>query len=141
MRTSIIKVSALLACLCILELPAAPARMSIEDVRAGMTGIGVTVFDGTKREEFKAEILGVLRNVMGPQRDIIVARLSGGPLNHTGVMQGMSGSPVYIDGQLIGAVSYALGSFPKEPIAGITPIGEMLATDAASRRTVRAKES
>lgn len=139
MRTSIIKVSALLACLCILELPAAPARMSIEDVRAGMTGIGVTVFDGTKREEFKAEILGVLRNVMGPQRDIIVARLSGGPLNHTGVMQGMSGSPVYIDGQLIGAVSYALGSFPKEPIAGITPIGEMLATDAASRRTVRAK--
>lgn len=132
------KVCALLACLCLLELTAAPALMSIEDIRAGMTGIGVTVFDGTKREEFKAEILGVLRNVMGPRRDIIVARLSGGPLNYTGVMQGMSGSPVYIDGQLIGAVSYALGSFPKEPIAGITPIGEMLATDAGSQRAARA---
>ena len=62
-----------------------------------------------------------------PQRDLILARLEGGPLATTGVIQGMSGSPVYIDGTLVGAVSYALGSFPREPLAGITPIAEMIA--------------
>ena len=111
-------------------LPASTARMSVDDVRAGMTGTGLTVFEGTTREEFDVEILGVLRNVMGPRRDVIVARLSGGPLADTGVIQGMSGSPVYIDGRLLGAVSYSLGSFPKEPIAGITPIDEMVVADS-----------
>ncbi len=104
--------------------------MPVEEVRPGMTGVGVTVFEGTRRDEFDVEILGVLRNVMGPRRDIIVARLAGGPLADTGVVAGMSGSPVYIDDRLIGAVSYALGSFAKEPIAGITPIDEMVASDA-----------
>jgi hypothetical protein len=72
----------------------------------------------------------VLRNVIAPNRDLILARLEGGPLARTGVIAGMSGSPVYVDGQLIGAVSYALGQFATEPIAGITPIGEM--TDATT---------
>ena len=72
----------------------------------------------------------MLENVIGPHRNLILARLEGGPLAHTGVIAGMSGSPVYIDGRLIGAVSYSLGSFSKEPIAGITPIAEM--TDATS---------
>jgi hypothetical protein len=95
-----------------------------------MVGIGRTVFDGTRVEEFKANIIGVLENIIGPHRNLILAKLEGGPLAHTGVIAGMSGSPVYVDGKLIGAVSYALGSFSKEPIAGITPIAEM--TDAAS---------
>lgn len=112
-----------------LTAQAAPTPlMPISDVRPGMVGIGRTVFEGTQVEEFRARILGVIENVMGPQRNLIIARLEGGPLATTGVIAGMSGSPVYIDGRLIGAVSYSLGSFSKEPIAGITPIAEM--TDA-----------
>jgi hypothetical protein len=89
------------------------------------------VFKGTEIEEFRAHILGVLRSsVVGPQRDLIVARLSGGPLAKTGVIAGMSGSPVYVDGRLIGAVGYYIGSFATEPIAGITPIGEMVEATA-----------
>jgi hypothetical protein len=98
----------------------------VSEIRAGQVATGRTVFAGSAQEEFSAQILGVLRNVVGPGRDLIVARLSGGPLAQTGVIQGMSGSPVYIDGRLVGAVSYALGSFPREPIAGITPIAEMV---------------
>ena len=120
----------LLATLSVVGTPASTARMPVDEIQRGMTGVGITVFDGTRREEFSVEILGVLRNVMGPRRDIVIARLAGGPLADTGVVQGMSGSPVYIDGRLIGAVSYALGSFAKEPIAGITPIDEMVASDA-----------
>jgi hypothetical protein len=100
--------------------------MPIDDVRPGMTGIGRTVFAGDTIEEFRVSVIGVLRNVVGPRRDLILARLDGGPLQSAGVIQGMSGSPVYIDGKLVGAVSYALGSFPKEPLAGITPIAEMI---------------
>ena len=111
-------------------LSGAAAQMGIDDIRPGMVGIGRTVFDGTRVEEFKVNIVGVLENIIGPHRNLILAKLEGGPLAHTGVIAGMSGSPVYIDGKLIGAVSYALGSFSKEPIAGITPIAEM--TDAAS---------
>src|SRR5215216_2072409 len=109
--------------------------MPISVIRAGMVGIGHTVFTGTQVEQFKAHILGVIENVIGAQRNLILARLEGGPLANTGVIAGMSGSPVYVDGKLIGAVSYALGSFSKEPIAGITPIAEM--TDAASFADVR----
>ncbi len=117
-------------------LPAATPFMPVDEVKPGMEGIGRTVFSGEIPEEFKVHILGVLRNVVGPKRDLILARLEGGPLAETGVMQGMSGSPVYVDGRLVGAVSYALGAFPKEPIAGITPIGEMI--DATSMSTTRA---
>jgi hypothetical protein len=99
--------------------------MPVSEIRPGMVGVGRTVFNGTRVEEFKAHILGAIENVMGPQRTLILARLEGGPLAETGVIAGMSGSPVYIDGKLIGAVSYSLGSFSKEPIAGITPIDEM----------------
>ena len=103
----------------------------LRDVRAGQHMIGKTVFQGNKIEEFQVEILGVLENV-GPRQSIILARLSGGPLAETGVMQGMSGSPVYMDGRLVGAVALAF-NFSKEPIAGIRPIEEMLAVgDSAS---------
>ena len=118
--------------------PVAPASelMPIEDIRPGMVGVGRTVFQGTNLQDFKVHILGVLRNVQGPKRDLILARLEGGPLAETGVAQGMSGSPVYIDGRLIGAVSYSIGLFSKEPIAGITPIAEMKDATAMPRRTV-----
>ncbi len=135
--TRIVPMLMLASGLCAVALPAATGRMPLDEVRPGMHGIGITVFEGTRREEFGVEILGVLRNVMGPRRSVIVARLSGGPLAETGVIQGMSGSPVYVDDRLVGAVSYALGSFPKEPIAGITPIGEMAASDANRSAVVR----
>jgi SpoIVB peptidase S55 len=116
-------------------LTGAAATMSVAEIRPGMTGIGRTVFDGTHVEEFRVTIIGVLENMIGAHRNLILARLEGGPLANTGVIAGMSGSPVYIDGKLVGAVSYALGSFPKEPIAGITPIAEM--TDSAAVIDVR----
>ena len=121
-----------LACSLLLpaSLPAATETMPLSEVRPGMQGVGVTVFEGTTRSEFSVHILGVLTNVMGPRRDLIVARLEGGPLANTGVIQGMSGSPVYIDDRLIGAISYSLGSFSKDAIAGITPIEEMIETDS-----------
>ena len=119
-----------LAVLVLVPLPAATPRMPVAEIEAGMQGVGVTVFDGTTRERFDVHVLGVLTNVLGPRRSLIVARLEGGPLADTGVIQGMSGSPVYIDDRLVGAVSYALGSFSREAIAGITPIEEMAATDA-----------
>src|SRR6266480_2059831 len=89
--------------------------MTIDELRPGMKGVGRTVFEGTKIEEFQAEIMGVLKNVQ-PKQDLILARLSGGPLEKTGVIQGMSGSPVYMDGRLLGAVAMAF-PFSKEPIA------------------------
>src|SRR5215468_213833 len=91
-----------------------------------MHGTGRTVFSGNKIEDFQVEILGVLDNI-GPKESLIIGRLSGGPLEHTGVMQGMSGSPVYIDGKLAGAVAMAF-PFAKDPIAGIRPIEAMLRT-------------
>jgi SpoIVB peptidase S55 len=109
----------------------------LRDVRAGQHAIGKTIFQGNKIEEFQVEILGVLENV-GPRQSVILARLSGGPLAETGVMQGMSGSPVYIDGRLVGAV--ALGfNFSKEPIAGIRPIEEMLAVGDSGQPPAVAK--
>jgi hypothetical protein len=108
----------------------------LREVRPGLHGVGRTVFQGNRIEEFQVEILGVLEN-LGPKQSVILARLSGGPLAEAGIMQGMSGSPVYIDGRLLGAV--ALGfPFSKEPIAGIQPIEPMIAdtgdlADSASR--------
>jgi hypothetical protein len=95
-----------------------------------MRGTGRTVFNGNKIEDFQVEILGVLDNI-GPKESLILARLSGGPLEHTGVMQGMSGSPVYIDGKLVVAVAMAF-PFAKDPIAGIRPIEAMLRTSSAA---------
>ena len=117
----------LLGLACLAGLNAQSATMPVSEVRAGMVGVGRTVFGGTKVEEFRAHILGVAENVIGTRRNLILAKLEGGPLANTGVIAGMSGSPVYVDGRLIGAVAYSLGSFSKEPIAGITPIDEMTA--------------
>ena len=113
-------------------LPAATVTMPVDEVVPGMRGTGITVFQGTERSEFTVDIIGVLENAMGPRRNLILARLDGGPLAESGVIQGMSGSPVYVDGRLLGAVSYSMGSFSKDTIAGITPIDEMLRDDSAS---------
>jgi len=117
------------------SLPATTPLMPLEEIRPGMVGVGRTVFQGTELQEFKVHILGVLKNVQGPRRDLILARLEGAELAESGVAQGMSGSPVYVDGRLIGAVSYSVGSFSKEPIAGITPIAEMKDATARTRRS------
>src|SRR5437879_2703674 len=103
---------------------AATPLFPLADVTTGMRGVGKTVFSGGRIENFDVEILGVLDNI-GPKQSLILARLSGGPIEKTGVMQGMSGSPVYIDGKLVGAVAMAF-PFSKEPIAGIRPIADML---------------
>jgi len=98
--------------------------LPLSEVKPGMKGVGRTVFAGDKIEEFQAEILGVLENIT-PKQSAILAKLSGGPLERTGVMGGMSGSPVYIDGKMIGAVAFSF-PFSKEAIAGITPIQQMV---------------
>jgi hypothetical protein len=99
--------------------------MPLDEIKPGMVGVGKTVFSGERIQEFRVKVLGVVRN-MGPRQSVILADLSGGPLADTGVLQGMSGSPVYIDGKLVGAV--ALGfPFSKSALAGITPIEEMIA--------------
>ena len=96
----------------------------LKDVKPGLKGVGKTVFQGGHVVEFQVDILGVIENT-APKQSIVLAKLSGGPLAETGVIQGMSGSPVYIDGKLLGAV--ALGfPFSKEPIAGIQPIEQMI---------------
>lgn len=112
-------------------LHAQTAFFPLKDVRPGLRGIGKTVFSGDRIEEFQVEVLGVLENI-GPKQNLILARLSGGPLAETGVLQGMSGSPVYIDGKLAGAVALAF-PFAKEAITGIRPIEEMVRVTEAGR--------
>src|SRR5947207_15884615 len=98
--------------------------MSVDEVRPGMRGVGRTVFQGTKVDEFDVEVLGVLKN-FAPKQDMILARLSGGPLSRTGVIAGMSGSPVYIDGKLIGGGAFSF-HYAFERIAGIQSIRRVL---------------
>jgi SpoIVB peptidase S55 len=117
-------------------LGAQSALFPLKDIKPGMRGTGRTVFSGNKIEDFQVEILGVLENI-GPKESLILARLSGGPLEHTGVMQGMSGSPVYIDGKLAGAVAMAF-PFAKDPIAGIRPIEAMIRTSTSSSKPASA---
>jgi hypothetical protein len=108
----------------------------LSDVHRGLHGVAYTVFEGTQPEPMDVEILGVLKNVLGPDQDMILARLHGSKPEYTGVVAGMSGSPVYIDGKLLGALSYRIGQFSKEPIAGITPIAEMLAVNGTAEPEV-----
>jgi hypothetical protein len=106
--------------------PANPGIFPLSQIRPGMTGTAWTVFQGSVPEPMQVEILGILRSARGPGQDMILARLHGDKPEYTGVVEGMSGSPVYIDGKLAGSLSYRIGQFTKEPIAGITPIEQML---------------
>jgi hypothetical protein len=105
----------------------------LSQIHAGMRGVAYTVFQGTEPEPMNVEVLGILRNVNGPKGDVILVRLSGKKVDYTGVVAGMSGSPVYLDGKLAGAIAFRIGEFSKEPIAGVTPIGEMLEISAMDR--------
>jgi hypothetical protein len=105
--------------------PTTPELFPLEDVRPGMKGTARTVFSGTQAEDFGVEVLGVLPGFPGPHQSAIIARLSGANAERTGVFAGMSGSPVFIDGKLVGAIAFSF-PFSKEPIAGITPIKQMI---------------
>jgi len=105
--------------------PSGAKIFPLADVRRGLQGVAYTVFEGVTPEPMQIEILGVLKDAIGPGQDMILARLKGEKPEYTGVVAGMSGSPVYIDGRLLGALSYRIGQFTKEPICGITPIEQM----------------
>jgi SpoIVB peptidase S55 len=100
--------------------------LPLSQVRPGMQGYAYTIFAGDQVEKFDLEVLGVLDNFLGPKQSIILVQLKGQKVEHTGVVAGMSGSPVYLDGKLAGALSLKLGIFTKEPIAGVTPIEDIL---------------
>jgi hypothetical protein len=113
--------------------PAITKFFPLSEIHKGMQGVVYTVFEGTKPEPMGVEILGVLHNALGPRQDMILARLEGAKPEYTGVVAGMSGSPVYIDGRLVGALAYRIGQFSKEPICGITPIGSMMGVEEQHR--------
>src|SRR6478752_10118498 len=127
----------------ILTAQSSQPTIPIGKIHAGMRGVAYTVFEGVKPESMDVEVLGVLHNVNGPKGDIILVRLHGPKVEYTGVVAGMSGSPVYLDGKLAGALAFRIGEFSKEPIAGVTPIAEMLEISAMDRTpgngTVNAK--
>ncbi|HXM66484.1 MAG TPA: SpoIVB peptidase S55 domain-containing protein, partial [Candidatus Acidoferrum sp.] len=110
-----------------------PKTIAVSQIRAGMRGVAYTVFEGVKPEAMEVEVLGVLHNVNGPKGDVILVRLHGQKVEYTGVVAGMSGSPVYFDGKLAGAIAFRIGEFSKEPIAGVTPIADMLEISALDR--------
>jgi hypothetical protein len=114
-----------------------PAIMPLQQIHEGMKGTALTVFQGVKPESMDVEVLGVLHNVNGPKGDIILVRLHGTKPEYTGVVAGMSGSPVYFDGKLAGALAFRIGEFSKEPIAGVTPIEEMLEISALDHSSAR----
>ncbi|MGB7330765.1 MAG: SpoIVB peptidase S55 domain-containing protein, partial [Terriglobales bacterium] len=114
--------------------PPAPAIIPLDQIHEGMRGTALTVFQGVKPESMDVEVLGVMHNVNGPKGDIILVRLHGTKPEYTGVVAGMSGSPVYFDGKLAGALAFRIGEFSKEPIAGVTPIEEMLEINAFDHR-------
>ena len=128
MKIKLLRILSLVTIAALMIVPTLTAQdskiMPVSEVRQGMKGYGKTVFQGTTIDRFDVEVLGVLKN-FAPKQDMILVRLSGGPLERTGVIAGMSGSPVYIDGKLVGAVAFAF-PFAKEPIAGVQPIQQML---------------
>jgi SpoIVB peptidase S55 len=107
-----------------------PKTIAVSQIHVGMRGVAYTVFEGVKPEAMDVEVLGVLHNVNGPKGDVILVRLHGQKVEYTGVVAGMSGSPVYLDGKLAGALAFRIGEFSKEPIAGVTPIADMMEISA-----------
>src|SRR5712664_4458109 len=106
--------------------------LPLDQVRAGMQGYAYTIFAGDQVEKFDLEVIGVMPNFLGPRQSVILVQLKGPKVERTGVVAGMSGSPVYLDGKLAGALSLKLGIFTKDPIAGVTPIADVLAGGGVS---------
>src|ERR1700736_1024775 len=103
-----------------------PEIFPLSQVQPGMKGEAYTIFAGDQIEKFDLVVIGVMPNFLAPKESIILVQLLGPKVEHTGVVAGMSGSPVYIEGKLAGALSLKLGIFAKEPIAGVTPIENVL---------------
>src|SRR6201993_3937195 len=114
----------------LLNAQTSQSTIPVDQIHAGMKGVAYTVFEGVKPEPMNLEVLGVMHNVNGPKGNIILIRLHGPKVEYTGVVAGMSGSPVYFDGKLAGALAFRIGEFSKEPIAGVTPIADMLEINA-----------
>lgn len=108
------------------QAPVSAPLMPLSDVRPGMQGVAYTIFAGSQVEAFPLDVIGVMPNFLGPGQAIILVQLKGAKAEHTGVVAGMSGSPVYINGKLVGALSLKLGTFTKEPIGGVTPIDDVI---------------
>src|SRR5437764_3190670 len=113
---------------------------AIEDLRPGMKGVARTVFSGSEPQEFGLEILGVLDGFTGPRQSTIIAKLNGPNVDKTGVFAGMSGSPVFIDNKLVGAIAYSF-PFAKEAICGITPIKQMIDIFAQGNERPKSNEA
>ena len=109
------------------------ATIPVDQIHAGMRGYALTVFEGVKPERMDVEVLGVMHNTNGPKGDVILVRLHGEKVEYTGVVAGMSGSPVYLNGKLAGALAFRIGEFSKEPIGGVTPIADMLEINALDK--------
>jgi hypothetical protein len=121
-----------------------PPILPLEQVKPGMRGVAYTIFAGDKIEPFDVEVIGILPNLMGPKQSIILVQLHGEKAEHTGVVAGMSGSPVYVDGKLMGALSLKFGVFVKEPLAGVTPIEDVLSIptgDASTPKTLSVRSA
>src|SRR5215467_13755380 len=126
--------------ICLGFLPSAAQAQSndflpLDQVKEGMQGYAYTIFAGDQVEKFDLEVLGVIPNFLGPKQSIILVQLKGQKVERTGVVAGMSGSPVYLDGKLAGALSLKLGQFTKDPIAGVTPIADVVAGGSFSSST------
>jgi len=123
----------------------APAIFPLSQVQPGMKGVAYTIFAGDEIEKVDLVVLGVLHDALGPKQDIILVQLLGEKVEHTGVVAGMSGSPVYFDGKLAGALSLKLGAFTKEAIGAVTPIENMLdvqnAPEPAANATLQSSGS
>src|SRR5215467_643295 len=120
-----------------LEAQQPPETLPLSQVRPGMQGYAYTIFAGDQIEKFDLEVIGVLDNFLGPKQSIILVQLKGPKVEHTGVVAGMSGSPVYLEGKLAGALSLKLGIFTKEPIAGVTPIQDVMRPPMGDTTTAR----
>lgn len=131
---AVVVYSVVLSSLSFSQTPKPVDTVPVSQIHAGMHGVAYTVFQGTTPEPMEVEVLGVLKNANGPKGDVILVRLGGAKAEYTGVVAGMSGSPVYFNGKLAGAIAFRIGEFSKEPIAGVTPISEMLEISALDSR-------
>lgn len=116
----------------------APATFPLSEVKPGLKGVAYTIFEGDQIEKVDLEVIGVLHNAVGPKLDVILVRLLGDKVQLTGVVAGMSGSPVYFDGKLAGALALKLGNFTREAIGGVTPIDDMIEIEKGPATTTSA---
>src|ERR1700691_5283323 len=115
-----------------------PEIFPLSQVQPGMKGEAYTIFAGDQIEKVDLVVIGVMPNFLAPRESIILVQLLGAKVEHTGVVAGMSGSPIYIDGKLAGALSLKLGQFAKEPLAGVTPIENILSLPTGKPAAIRA---